>query len=264
MAERLTKTSNSVTDTRPAPAEGRIFEAELGEIINAEMALAADDPDYEPLDTRPRLRGYLHLAAFISAVVQAAVLIPLAAVESGLAALATSVYCLCMCALFGTSALYHRRRWTTRGWKVMKRMDHCMIFVFIAGSYTPFGLLAMSGATRWWILGVAWSGCLAGIVLKLAWPTSPRWVGVPIYIAVSWAAIFVLHPIAVNGGVTALVLMLVGGVFYSVGGVFYALHWPDLTPGVFGYHEVFHAFTILAAISHYIAIFFVLYTSPFA
>ena len=239
-------------------------EARFARIVDAELSLAADDPDYEPLDTRPRLRGYLHLAAFISAVVQAAVLIPLAAVESGRAALATSVYCLFMCAMFGTSALYHRRRWTTRGWKIMKRMDHCMIFLFIAGTYTPFGLLALSGATQWWVLGVAWTGCFAGIALKLAWPTSPRWVGVPIYIAVGWTAIFVVQPISVNGGVTALVLMLFGGLLYSVGAVFYATHWPNLKPGYFGYHEVFHAFTILAAISHYIAIFFVVYNSPFS
>ena len=248
----------------PDSASSTTSASRLESVIDAELALAADDPDYEPLDSRPRLRGYLHLAAFVSALAQAAVLIPLAAVESGRAGLATAVYCLFMCAMFGTSALYHRRRWTTRGWRLMKRMDHSMIFLFIAGTYTPFGLLALSGATRWWVLGVVWSGCVAGIVLKLSWPTSPRWVGVPIYIAVGWTAIFVLGPITVNGGAAALVLMLVGGLLYSIGAVCYATHRPDLKPGVFGYHEVFHAFTILAAACHYIAVFLVVYHSPFA
>lgn len=247
------------TATSPATAASR-----LAGLIDSELALAADDPDYEPLDTRPRLRGYLHLAAFVSALAQAAVLIPLATLQSGRAGLATSIYCLFMCAMFGTSALYHRRRWTTRGWRVMKRMDHSMIFLFIAGTYTPFGLLALTGATRWWVLGVVWTGCFAGIALKLSWPTSPRWVGVPIYIAVGWTAIFVLRPITVNGGAAALVLMLVGGLLYSLGAVCYATHWPNVKPGYFGYHEVFHAFTILAAACHYIAVFFVVYNSPFS
>ncbi|MEO6957036.1 MAG: hemolysin III family protein [Antricoccus sp.] len=245
-----------------APSVPSLDEDQIAAIVAAEIALAANDADYEPLDTRPRLRGYLHLFAFAAALIQAAVLIPLAAGQSGKAALATSIYCFFMCLMFGTSALYHRRRWTTRGWKIMKRMDHCMIFLFISGSYTPFALLAIPSPTRWWVLGVAWSGALAGIILKLFWPTSPRWVGVPIYIAIGWVALFVLVPIGTNGGAGALVLMLVGGLFYSVGAVFYATKWPNIRPGVFGYHEVFHAFVILAAVCHYIAVFLVLYHSP--
>lgn len=244
------------------PSVPPLADDDVAAILAAEVALAASDSDYEPLDTRPRLRGYLHLFAFAAALVQAAVLVPLAAAESGKAALATSVYCFFMCLMFGTSALYHRRRWSTRGWKIMKRMDHCMIFLFISGSYTPFALLAVANPQRWWVLGVAWSGALGGIIVKLVWPLSPRWVGVPIYIAIGWVALFILEPLAVNGGVGALVLMLVGGLFYSVGAVFYATKWPNIRAGVFGYHEVFHAFVILAAVCHYIAIFLVLYHSP--
>lgn len=228
----------------------------------AEAILAAADPDYEPRDSRPTMRGRLHAIAFGLSILMAAVLIPLAAVESGKAALSVSVYSLFMASMFGTSALYHRRRWGSRGWAVMKRMDHTMIFLFIAGSYTPFGLLALGGNARWWVLGTVWGGCAAGILLKLFWPGAPRWVGVPVYLAVSWVAIFVLPAILTNGGVTALVLMLAGGLFYSVGGIFYALHWPNPKPGVFGYHEVFHLATVIAAGCHYIAVFLVIYHSP--
>ncbi|WP_234356344.1 hemolysin III family protein [Blastococcus sp. Marseille-P5729] len=236
--------------------------AALVQRLQAERYLADMDPDYEPLDTRPTWRGWIHFAAFFTAIAQTAVLIPLAAVQSGRAALGVSIYCVAMLAMFGTSALYHRRRWSTRGWRIMKRLDHCMIFLFIAGTYAPFGFMALDGATRWWVLGVVWGGCAAGIALKLFWPLAPRWVGVPIYIAVGWAAVFVLGPLLRNGGLTALVLLIVGGVCYTLGAICYATRWPNPRPGHFGYHEVFHAFTVLAALSHYIAVFLVLYSSP--
>ena len=230
--------------------------------LELERELAESDPDYEPMDTRPTWRGWIHFAAFFTAIAQTAVLIPLAAVQSGRAALAVSIYCAAMLLLFGTSALYHRRRWSARGWKVMKRLDHCMIFLFIAGTYAPFGFMALDGATRWWILGTVWGGSFLGIVLKLFWPTAPRWVGVPIYIAIGWAAVFVFGPLLRNGGVAALVLMVVGGVCYTLGAVCYATRRPNPRPGHFGYHEVFHALTVLAAVSHFIAVFLVLYESP--
>lgn len=244
------------TKTRPVADELLDAKREI------ERTLAESDADYEPLDTRPTWRGWLHAFAFVAAVFQAGVLIPLAAIESGRAALGASLYCATMLAMFGTSALYHRRRWSTRGWKVMKRLDHSMIFLFIAGTYAPFGFIALDGATRWWVLGAVWGGCLAGIVLKLFWPTAPRWLGVPIYITVGWAAVFVLGPLLANGGVAALVLLIVGGVCYSIGAVCYAAKRPNPRPGHFGYHEVFHAFTLLAATSHYIAVMLTLYNSP--
>jgi hemolysin III len=230
--------------------------------LELERQLAEADPDYEPLDTRPSWRGWIHFAAFLTAIAQTAVLIPLAAVQSGRAALAVSIYCAAMLALFGTSALYHRRRWSSRGWKIMKRLDHCMIFLFIAGTYAPFGFMALDGATRWWILGTVWGGAFLGIMLKLFWPLAPRWVGVPIYIVIGWTAMFVLGPILRNGGVAALVLMIFGGICYTVGAVCYASRWPNPRPGHFGYHEVFHALTVVAAVSHFIAVFMVLYESP--
>jgi len=211
---------------------------------------------------RPRLRGWLHLWSFITSVATGATLIALAAsTVSARAALATSVYGLTVLGLFGVSALYHRVTWKSdrvRTW--MKRLDHSMIFVFIAGTYTPFALLAMDPGTGSTVLWVVWIGALAGVTLKLAWPHAPRWLGVPIYIALGWVAVFVLPELLHHAGVAALVLLLVGGALYTVGAVFYATRWPNPWPQVFGYHEFFHAATVVAAICHYIAIWLAMYS----
>jgi hemolysin III len=226
---------------------------------------AADfnDSDWDHPDTRPRMRGWLHLFAFFGAVVAGAVLIPLAWALGARAGVSVTIYSLTICGLFGISALYHRRRWSPRGWKIMKRLDHSMIFLFIAGTYTPFALLAVDEPRGYWVLGIVWAGALAGVALKLSWPTAPRWVGVPLYLALGWVAVFVLTDILHIAGVASLVLLAVGGVLYTVGGIAYAVKKPNPWPGVFGYHEVFHAMTILAAICHYIAVYFAMYHSPF-
>ncbi|GGN11803.1 membrane protein [Lentzea pudingi] len=211
---------------------------------------------------RPRLRGWLHFWSFIASVATGATLIALAAsTVSARAALATSVYGLTVLGLFGVSALYHRVTWKSdrvRTW--MKRMDHSMIFVFIAGTYTPFALLAMDPGTGSTVLLVVWIGALLGVTLKLAWPHAPRWLGVPIYIALGWVAVFVLPELLHHAGVAALVLLLVGGALYTVGAVFYATRWPNPWPQVFGYHEFFHAATVVAALCHYIAIWLAMYS----
>ncbi|WP_447005630.1 PAQR family membrane homeostasis protein TrhA [Saccharothrix isguenensis] len=211
---------------------------------------------------RPRLRGWLHLWSFVVSVATGATLIALAAATvSAKAALATSVYGATVLGLFGVSALYHRVNWVSvraRTW--MKRLDHSMIFVFIAGTYTPFALLAMDPGTGNVVLLVVWAGALGGVTLKLAWPHAPRWLGVPIYIALGWVAVFVLPDLLHHVGVAALVLLLVGGLLYTVGAVFYATRWPNPWPAVFGYHEFFHAATVLAALCHYIAIWFAIYS----
>ncbi|XVV04646.1 PAQR family membrane homeostasis protein TrhA [Actinosynnema sp. CA-248983] len=211
---------------------------------------------------RPRLRGWLHFWSFVVSVATGATLITLAAATvSGKAALATSIYSATVIGLFGVSALYHRVNWVSvkaRTW--MKRLDHSMIFVFIAGTYTPFALLAMEPATGNVVLAVVWLGALGGVTLKLAWPHAPRWLGVPVYIALGWVAVFVLPDLLHHVGVGALVLLLVGGLLYTVGAIFYASRWPNPWPHVFGYHEFFHAATVLAALCHYIAIWFAIYS----
>ncbi|MGY1833845.1 hemolysin III family protein [Blastococcus sp. SYSU DS0510] len=221
------------------------------------------DADWEHPDTRPRARGWIHLFSFFGAIVAGAVLVPLASAQGARAGWSVAVYCLTICGLFGISALYHRRRWSPRGWKIMKRLDHSMIFLFIAGTYTPFALLAVDQPTGFWVLGLVWAGALAGVTLKMTWPTAPRWVGVPLYIGLGWVAVFVLTDILHIAGVASMVLLAVGGVLYTLGGIAYGIKKPNPWPETFGYHEVFHAMTVVAALCHYIAVYFAVYSSPF-
>lgn len=209
---------------------------------------------------KPRLRGRLHQYAFFVALVCGIVLCSIAATRPGIAPfVSTLIYSITVCGLFGTSALYHRRAWSERGYQIMRRMDHSMIFIFIAGTYTPFCVLLLDPDKTVLMLSLIWGGALGGVALKLIWPHGPRWVGAPLYLALGWAAVAILPDILHNGGVTCLVLLAVGGLIYSVGAVFYALRRPNPWPTVFGHHEFFHACTLVAAICHHIAIYFALY-----
>ncbi|OMC05626.1 hypothetical protein A5735_05050 [Mycolicibacter heraklionensis] len=209
--------------------------------------------------TKPRARGWIHFVSAIVALIAGIALIavtwPLAGLEAGLASVAYSVSVVGM---FAVSATYHRITWKTVAARIrMKRLDHAMIFIFIAGTYTPFALLAMDhGAQERLVMTIVWGGALAGAVLKLCWPTAPKWVGVPLYLMLGWVSAFFIATIMHNAGVAAMVLLAVGGALYSIGAIMYALKWPDPWPETFGYHEFFHACTALAAVCQYIAIWF--------
>ncbi|ABP52581.1 PAQR family membrane homeostasis protein TrhA [Salinispora tropica] len=209
---------------------------------------------------KPRMRGWLHTYAFFVAVAGGIVLCSIAAARTGWSPLvSTLIYSLTVCGLFGTSGLYHRRVWSERGFQVMRRMDHSMIFVFIAGTYTPFCVLLLEPRPATIMLSLVWGGALGGVALKLIWPHAPRWVSAPLYLALGWVAVAMLPDILHAGGVTALVLLIVGGAIYSIGAVSYALRRPNPWPTVFGHHEFFHACTLVAAICHHIAIYFALF-----
>jgi hemolysin III len=211
-------------------------------------------------DLRPRLRGWLHVWAGTVSVASGIALISVAGAARGeRAGLATAVYAVTVLALFSTSATYHRIHWSARGHSVMKRLDHSMIFVLIAGTYTPFALLALPWPTGRVVLAVVWVGAAAGVTLKMAWPHAPRALSVPLYLALGWIAVFVFPPLLHGVGVTGVVLLGVGGVLYSLGAVVYALRWPDPRPHVFGFHEVFHLCTIVAAVCHYVAVWFAVF-----
>jgi len=209
------------------------------------------------------MRGKLHFWSFFVSIATGAALIALAAsTVSGTAALATSIYGATVLGLFGVSALYHRTWWEsprTRAW--MKRLDHSMIFIFIAGTYTPFCVELLTPRKATLMLSLIWAGALGGVALKMIWPHLPRWAGAPLYLALGWAAVAILPDVLHKGGVAALVLLMVGGLIYSAGAVFYALRRPNPWPTVFGHHEFFHACTLVAAISHHIAIYFALYAA---
>lgn len=226
--------------------------------------IAESDPSDLPADVttahvRPRARGWIHFASAIVAVIAGIALIavtwPLAGLEAGLASLA---YTISVVGMFTVSATYHRITWKSVAARMrMKRLDHAMIFIFIAGTYTPFALLAMDhGAQERLVMTIVWGGALAGVVLKLCWPTAPKWVGVPLYLLLGWVSAFFIATIMHNAGVAAMVLLAVGGALYSIGAIMYALKWPDPWPETFGYHEFFHACTAVAAVCQYIAIWF--------
>lgn len=217
--------------------------------------------DARPRPVKPRLRGHIHFWSFVASVSTGAVLIALAAATVSVrAVLATAIYSVTVLGLFGVSALYHRRSWVSRRAEYwMNRLDHSMIYLFIAGSYTPFAVLGMPERIGTVVLAVVWGGAVTGVVLKMVWRTAPRWLSAPVYIALGWVAVFVLPDILATAGVAALVLLCAGGLLYTLGGVVYALRRPDPWPLTFGYHEIFHSCTVLAAICHYIAIWLTMY-----
>jgi hemolysin III len=205
---------------------------------------------------KPRLRGWIHFYCAYAALIVGSALVTVSwAVISTRAGQATLPYTLAIVAMFAVSATYHRVSWgstAARSW--MRRLDHSMIFVFIAGTYTPFARLDMPSSTGHQVLAIVWGGALAGVALTLFWPDAPRWLGVALYLLLGWVAVSYAGTILHNAGVVAAVLLAVGGALYSLGAVFYALRWPDPWPATFGYHEIFHALTAVAAMCHFVAV----------
>jgi hemolysin III len=177
--------------------------------------------------------------------------------ESARARIATIIYALSVAALFGTSALYHRVDWRTLGarrW--MRRIDHTMIFVLIAGSYTPFALLVLHGSLGLIVMIVVWSAALAGAAFKLLWIDAPAWLIASIYVALGWISVVTAPELIAGLGVVAVAGLALGGVLYSTGAVIYARKRPDPVPTVFGYHEVFHLLVLVAAAVQYAVVAF--------
>lgn len=208
---------------------------------------------------KPRLRGVLHEAAFAISLVTGTVLIVLA--DGGRARVGASIYAGSVALLFGTSAAYHRGSWSPRAHRVMARLDHSMIFVLIAGSYTPFALLLLTGVLQWVVLGLVWGGAALGVLLRNTVRRPARWLFVTIYLVLGWVALGIFPAVLRTGGVAVLVLLVLGGLFYSAGALVYALRRPNPSPRWFGFHEIFHAFTLLAFGTHYAAVSITTYSS---
>jgi hemolysin III len=204
---------------------------------------------------KPRLRGVLHKWAFgVSLVAGSGLLLEAGSVR---ARIAVAIYALSVAALLGTSALYHRVQWRTlsaRRW--MRRLDHTMIFVLIAGTYTPFGLLVLRGTLGTVILIAVWSAALAGAVFKLLWIDAPGWVVALSYVAIGWIVIAAAPQLLGHLGVVAVGVLALGGLVYSIGALIYATKRPDPFPAVFGYHEVFHLLVLVAAALQYAVVAF--------
>lgn len=208
---------------------------------------------------KPRLRGWLHLATAPVTLAAGVVLIALS--PTAATRLGSVVYVLSSVLLFSVSAIYHRGRWSPRAAGVLRRLDHSSIFLLIAGTYTPFSLLLLSGTDRAVMLTVIWVGALLGMGFRVLWIDAPRWLCVPIYVGLGCAAIFALPEFAggaerlgVGIGTAVLVLIAAGGLLYILGGAVYGFRRPDPWPRYFGFHEVFHSFTVLAFVAHYVGL----------
>jgi hemolysin III len=206
---------------------------------------------------KPRLRGWLHLVTSPIALVSGLVLVILAPTAPATAA--SAAYAVTAVILFSTSAAYHRGHWSAGVERWLQRVDHANIFLLIAGTYTPFAVLALRGDTRIAVLATVWSLGVIGAVFRVVWVTAPRWLYVPLYIGLGWTAGFVVPQLLHGAGATAFVLVAVGGFFYTLGGIVYALRRPNPSPRWFGFHEVFHALTVIGFICQYIAASFVVY-----
>lgn len=210
-----------------------------------------------PREEKPRWRGWIHAGTFPVSIAAGIVLIALA--NGPVAKWAGAVYMLCSMVLFGISALYHRFNWSPRVKQVFRRLDHANIFLLIAGTYTPIALLALplrsesGGIGRGLILLiVVWAGTLLGVAFRVFWIGAPRWLYVPLYLLLGWAAVVYLGDIA-RANLGTMVLVVVGGGLYTIGSVVYALKRPNPAPGTFGFHEIFHALTVLAFLCHWVA-----------
>lgn len=218
-------------------------------------AMVADKID----ELKPHLRGWLHTGVIPLLTAAFAVLIVLS--PTPLTILGSSIYAASALLLFTVSGIYHRGNWQPKLWAFWRRFDHANIFILIAGTYTPFVFLYVTGNARWWLLALVWGCALAGTVFKLIAPGAPRWLGSMLYVAMGWLAVAFVpvmdegtdrFPMWVN--MSCLILVATGGILYSVGAVVYATKRPNPSPRWFGFHEVFHALTLLAFAAQYIAV----------
>ncbi len=201
------------------------------------------------IEVRPRLRGMLHAATAPLALVGGVLLVVLS--PPGTARAGCAVFAACALVLFTVSATMHRGGWSPRVERVLTRLDHASIFLLIAGTYTPFSLLLLTGSDRVVLLCVAWAGAVLGIGFRMFYASAPRWLYTPVYIALGWVAVFFAGDFARYSGTPVVVLLALGGLAYTLGAVVYGLRRPNPFPQWFGFHEVFHTLTVIAFAAHY-------------
>jgi hemolysin III len=203
-------------------------------------------------ELKPKLRGWLHAAIAPLAFFSFLVLLVLA--ESVRVRAGAAVFMFSAVLLFGVSAVYHTGRWGVRAKAVWKRFDHANIFILIAGSYTPFALLLLTPTHATIMLSVVWGGALLGVFFRIFWLGAPRWLYVPLYLLLGWAALIYGDEFFAKAPTDVMVLIVVGGGLYTIGALVYGFKWPNPSPRWFGFHEVFHALTIAAFVVHYIGV----------
>jgi hemolysin III len=216
------------------------------------LSRAADTVGAAAATLKPKLRGWIH--AGVSPFVLAAGIVLVALSPTSASRWANIVFAISAVLLFGTSAVYHRGTWSPRTAAALRRMDHTNIFLIIAGSYTPLAVLLLPNDTARLLLIIVWSGALVGLLMRVFWLGAPRWLYVPIYVALGWVAVAFLPQFYRSGGPAVVWLVIAGGVAYTIGAVVYGTKWPNPSPRWFGFHEIFHSLTVAGYTSHYIAV----------
>ncbi len=210
-----------------------------------------------PAIAKPSWRGWLHAAAFPIVAVAGFVLVATATTTAG--QVSSAIFSATAALLFGVSALLHRGTWSPTVEDLLRRIDHANIYLIIAGTYTPFAVVALPPSEGKLLLAIVWTGALAGAAFRIFWTGAPRWLSTTLYVVVGWIVIFFLPELINGAGSAAVILIALGGVLYTVGAVVYGMKRPNPWPGTFGFHEVFHALTVAAFATHYIAVWIVVH-----
>ena len=231
----------------------------MNDMIRSRLDEVVDRAQDKLAEVKPKLRGWLHLGTAPLTLAAGIVLIVLSPTPT--TRVGSALFAATALILFTVSAIYHRGTWSPRTWNFLRRFDHSNIFLLIAGSYTPFALIFLEGSARALLLAIVWTGAILGVVFRVFWTDAPRWLYVPIYIALGWAAVFFIPQFADGArafdpaiAVAVLALVAAGGILYTLGGVVYGLKRPNPFPRWFGFHEVFHTFTVLAFATHYVGV----------
>lgn len=245
-SERPESSAERAVDTEPA--------ADLPNI-----PLLEDELDQPQVTAKPTWRGWIHAATFPLAIVLGTILI--IAADGTAARISSAIFVASSLLLFGISALYHRLNWSEGARVLLKRLDHANIFLLIAGSYTPITVLALPPQKAAILLWLVWGGAGIGILFRVFWIGAPRWLYVPLYVALGWGALaFIVDFFAADA--LMMTLILLGGLCYTVGAVVYGLKRPNPVPGHFGFHEIFHTLTLLAFLCHWTGIYLVATNPP--
>ena|SRR6478735_355319 len=231
----------------------------MNDMIRSRLDEVVDRAQDKLAEVKPKLRGWLHLGTAPLTLAAGIVLIVLSPTPT--TRVGSALFVATALVLFTVSAIYHRGTWSPRTWNFLRRFDHSNIFLLIAGTYTPFALIFLEGSARTLLLSIVWTGAVLGVVFRVFWTDAPRWLYVPIYIALGWAAVFFIPQFAAGArafdpavAISVLALVAAGGILYTLGGVVYGLKRPNPFPRWFGFHEVFHTFTVLAFATHYVGV----------
>lgn len=206
---------------------------------------------------KPSWRGWQHAVMFPVAVVAGAILVATAPTMTG--RISSAIFAATAALLFGVSALLHRGTWSPHVEGLLRRLDHANIYLIIAGTYTPFAVLALPEPEGKTLLAIVWTGALIGVALRVFWIGAPRWLSTSLYVVVGWIVIFFVPELVDGAGIGVVVLIALGGILYTLGAIVYATKRPNPSERTYGFHEVFHSLTVAAFTAHYIAVWIVVH-----